>query len=115
MDTAERSLLRVVFALDVQFDFKGRITPESLFDFMERAREAIPADTPDVFWRYRSADDVRKSMDRLVGVRIMKRENEEYLLGGIGLMRAAGISLNNAYAKATSHLPQEWFRQWKKD
>ncbi|MFA5888199.1 MAG: hypothetical protein WC852_05825 [Candidatus Nanoarchaeia archaeon] len=114
MKSEEKSLMGIVLALSAEFDFKAKITPESLYDLMRRVRAVLPPDAPDVFAAYDSAEKVRQIMDRLVGLHIMKNENGEYPLGGIGIMRASGVCFNSAYMRAAYNITQEWFSQWER-
>lgn len=109
----------IVFALSVNSEFKAKITPDSLYDFICRTRDILDSKEKDVFSTYDSVESVKQSMDGLVSVSIMKNENGEYPLTGIGLMRgnstcAAGNFLNPEYSSAARKAAEDWFSQWER-
>lgn len=114
MKSEERSLMGIVLALSAEFDFKAKITPASIYDLMRRTRAILPADASDIFRTYDSVEKVKNSLDYLAQIKLMKEENGEYNLGGVGIMRASGVCLNPTYGKAARSVTKDWFSRWER-
>lgn len=112
MESGEKNLLGIIFALSANSELKAKITPLSMFDFMCRTRQILDDEEKDVFWAYHSVESVRQSMDRLASIRIMENKNDEYRLTGIGLMRGIACTPNKDYGAAAIKAAKEWIPDW---
>lgn len=112
MESREKNLLGIIFALSANSQLKAKITPLSIFDFMCRTRQILDDEEKDVFWAYHSVESVRQSMDRLASIRIMENKNDEYCLTGIGLMRGIACAPDKDYGAAARKAAGEWTKDW---
>lgn len=112
MESREKNLLGIIFALSANSQLKAKITPLSMFDFICRTRQILDDEEKDVFWAYHSVESVRQSMDRLASIRIMENKNDEYHLTGIGFMRGIACTPNKDYGAAAIKAAKEWIPDW---